>query len=158
LPWVLTIAGVLDRDPAAVARVRASISGLGLAGRVVLAGTADRVALEGLYAAADIFVIASHYEGYGMAAAEAMARGLPMVTSTGGALAATVPDAAGLKFAPGDGVGLRDGLRRMLVDRVVRAGCAEGSWAAGMRLPRWEDTAARVAGVLGRVGRGSVLC
>jgi glycosyltransferase involved in cell wall biosynthesis len=149
LPWRLTIAGALDRDRATVAQVQAAITAQRLADRVVLAGAVDRAGMDALYASADVFVMASFHEGYGMAAAEAMARGLPMVVSDGGALAATVPDAAGLRFAAGDVAGLRSALGRMLGDPKVRTTYAAGSWAAGSRLPRWADTAERIARVLG---------
>jgi glycosyltransferase involved in cell wall biosynthesis len=125
-----------------------------LAGRVTLAGAVDPATLDGLYGAADIFVIASLHEGYGMAAAEAMARGLPLVASTGGALAETVPDAAALKYRPGDGQGLREALHRTLTDVACRENCADASWATGQQLPRWEQTARRIAAVLASVGRG----
>jgi glycosyltransferase involved in cell wall biosynthesis len=152
LDWTLVIVGALDRDAEAVAALRASIVARGLAGRVTLAGAVDRVRLDGLYAAADLFVISSLYEGYGMAAAEALARGLPMVASTGGALATTVPDAAALRFAPGDVAGMRAALRLMLRDPARRAACADASWAAGQRLQRWSDTGRRIAAVLSSVG------
>jgi glycosyltransferase involved in cell wall biosynthesis len=77
-----------------------------------------------------------------------MARGLPLVASCAGALGTTVPDSAALKFAAGDGVGLRDALFRMLTDEELRLGFAEGSWAAGQGLPRWEQTGRRIAEVL----------
>ena len=153
LEWTLVIAGALDRDRLAVAALRAAIAAHGLAGRVTLAGAVDRVKLDALYAAADLFVISSLYEGYGMAAAEALARGLPMVASTGGALATTVPDAAALRFQPGDVAGMRAALGLMLRDPARRTACAEASWAAGQVLPTWADTARRIAAVLARVRR-----
>jgi glycosyltransferase involved in cell wall biosynthesis len=151
LAWTLTIAGALDRDAQAVDALRASIAAYDLAGRIVLAGAVDRARLDCLYAATDIFVGASQHEGYGMAAAEAIARGLPLVTSTAGALAATVSDAAALKVVSGDKTALRAALHRMLTDTACRTACAEASWAAGQRLPRWQDAARRVAEALRRV-------
>jgi glycosyltransferase involved in cell wall biosynthesis len=153
LPWSLTIAGALDRDAETVERLRADIAAHGLTGRVALAGAVDAAGLDRLYVTADISVIASLHEGYGMAAAEAMARGLPLVASTGGALAATIPDAAAVKYPKGDQGRLRAALHHMLRDPVTRAACAEGSWAAGQILPRWEQTARCVAEVLASVRR-----
>ena len=84
-----------------------------------------------------------------MVLAEAMARGLPLVASTGGAAAETVPDAAGLKVPPGDVAALaRSAAPHDRRRGRCAAAFAEGSWAAGQALPRWHDTAARVAGVL----------
>jgi glycosyltransferase involved in cell wall biosynthesis len=151
LPWTLTIAGALDRDTVAVADLRAAIAGFGLAGRITLAGAVDAAALSRLYAGADIFVSASFYEGYGMAVAEAMARGLPLVAAAGGALAETIPAGAALLCPPNDAGTLRRALARMLTDDAVRAACAAASWSAGQRLPRWEKTAQAIAQVLDRV-------
>jgi glycosyltransferase involved in cell wall biosynthesis len=104
--------------------------------------------LAHLYDQADVFVSPSLFEGYGMGLAEAMARGLPLVASTGGAAADTVPESAGLKVPPGDVAALRETLQRMIADPDARKTFAHGSWAAGQALPRWEDTAARVAETL----------
>lgn len=153
LAWTLTIAGALDRDEQAVRGVREALATHGLTERITLAGAVDPAALDRLYATADIFVIASLHEGYGMAAAEAMAHGLPLVASTGGALAATIPDAAAVKFPPGDVQRLSAALHLILTDPPRRADCADASWAAGQRLPRWEQAANCIANVLNSVQR-----
>jgi glycosyltransferase involved in cell wall biosynthesis len=108
--------------------------------------------LEQLYRSADIFVSASLYEGYGMAAAEALVRGLPIVASLGGALATTIPDEAALTCPPGDVEGLRDALSGMLTNGPVRAACAEAAWAAGQKLPTWQQNAGRITDALARCG------
>ena len=86
-----------------------------------------------------------------MVLAEAMARGLPLVASSGGAAIETVPDRAGLKVPPGDVAALREALRRMIADPALRGTFAGASWEAGQNLPRWPDTAAQVAGVVKEV-------
>ena len=100
------------------------------------------------YASADVFVLPSRYEGFGMVLAEAMARGLPIVASTGGAAAQTVPDAAALKVPPGDAAALAAALARIIGDPALRARLGDASWAAGKRLQRWSRTAEIIAGVL----------
>jgi glycosyltransferase involved in cell wall biosynthesis len=148
LDWHLTIVGALDHAPAAAAALRAAIQATGLRERIDVAGVVDDTRLARLYDRADVFVSPSLFEGYGMVLAEAMARGLPLVASTGGAAAETVPDSAGLKVPPGDVAALREALRRMIADAALRRAFADGSWAAGQTLPRWRDTAARVAEAL----------
>ncbi len=148
LDWRLTIAGPLDRAPEEAARLAAAIRDAGLADRIALPGTVDPTGLETLYAFADLMVSPSLYEGYGMAIAEALARGLPLVASTGGAAADTVPDEAGLKVPPGDVGALAAALRRMIEDEPFRGACADAAWAAGGRLPRWSGTARQIAGVI----------
>jgi glycosyltransferase involved in cell wall biosynthesis len=146
--WRLTIVGSLDHAPEASAALYAAIQAARLRERVTVAGAVDGSRLARLYDAADVFVSPSLFEGYGMVLAEAMARGLPLVASTGGAAIETVPASAGLKVPPGDVAALRDALSRMIADRSARDAFAEGSWAAGQALPRWTDTAARVADTL----------
>src|SRR5262245_55668621 len=87
LNWQLTIAGATDRHPEAVATLKAAILKHGLGARVRLPGSLSAKELSTLYAAADLFVLPSLFEGYGMVLAEAMARGLPIVCTTGGAAA-----------------------------------------------------------------------
>jgi glycosyltransferase involved in cell wall biosynthesis len=148
LDWRLIIAGALDRAPNAAAALRSAIAGAGLSDRIALAGAVDDAELARLYDKADVFVSTSLFEGHGMVLTEAMARGLPLVASTGGAALETVPDGVGLKVPPGDVHSLREALRTMIADPALRRACAEKSWAAGQALPRWSGTAAQVAGVL----------
>lgn len=150
LPWHLTIAGAVDRSPETTAALRATVSRNGWQQRVTLLGPVDSARLDALYAGADMFVMSSLFEGYGMVLAEAMARGLAIVTTTGGAAAETVPDAAALKVPPGDAAALADAIERMLCKPVLRTRLAEASWQAGQTLPRWEDAARIIAGVLKR--------
>ncbi len=149
LPWRATIVGALDRNPAAVAALRDAIAGAGLDSRIELAGAVDDAALESHYQGADLFVSASLFEGYGMGLAEAMARGLPLVVSTGGAADETAA-AGALKVPPGDAAALSGALRQAITDEALRRRLSDASWAAGQRLPRWSDTAARVAEALER--------
>jgi glycosyltransferase involved in cell wall biosynthesis len=143
--WNLRIVGAIDRSPATVAALRDQIAAAGLGNLVELAGPMSRDQLDRCYDQADIFVLSSHYEGYGMVLAEALARGLPIATTTGGAAAETVPDGAALKVAPGDDKALRQALRQLIDDPALRRRLADAAWAAGRTLPRWSDTAALIA-------------
>ena len=86
-----------------------------------------------------------------MVLAEAMACGLPILCTTGGAAASTVPDGAGLKVGPGDVGSLREALRRLMEDAPLRARMAEASWRAGQGLPQWRDTAQLIARAIEKV-------
>jgi glycosyltransferase involved in cell wall biosynthesis len=145
LDWRLRIVGSRDLHPLSVAALVAKIAALGFQSRIELSGEVSGAELDVCYAASDIFVSASLYEGFGMALAEAMARGLPIVTTTGGAAAQTVPDAAGLKVPPADVAALREALRRLMCEDDLRRRLAEASWRAGQTLPRWRESARRVA-------------
>ena len=145
LPWHLLLVGSPHRAPETAAALDADISRRGLAARITLRGELSLEEMAQAYASADIFVMPSRYEGFGMVLAEAMARGLPVVASTGGAAAKTVPDAAALKVPPGDAPALAAALARIISDCGLRARLADASWAAGADLQRWPRTARIVA-------------
>ncbi|MGE0769682.1 MAG: glycosyltransferase [Hyphomicrobiaceae bacterium] len=146
--WHLTIAGALDRSPETAVELRALVRATGLNDRVTFMGAVLGERLSQLYSAADVFVMSSLFEGYGMVLAEAMANGLPIVCTTGGAAAETAPDEAALKVAPADDAVLADAIRTMISRLDIRAAMADASWRAGLALPRWEDTARIIAGVI----------
>ena len=114
LPWRCVCAGSLERAPDHVHRVRLLVEEHGLAGRIRFAGECRRAALDQLYAASSLFVLASHYEGFGMVLTEALARGLPVVSTTGGAIPDTLPSDAGLLAPPGDEAALAAALGSLL--------------------------------------------
>ena len=151
LPWRLTIAGDLTRSPATTARLEADIARHRLADRVDLLGAVSSKQLAALYSSADVFVLASHFEGYGMAYAEAMAHGLPVIGTTGGATADTVPATAGVLVEPGNVKALTRALRTVIENEEERRRLARGALAAAAELPTWESTARIFASALERL-------
>jgi glycosyltransferase involved in cell wall biosynthesis len=150
LDWHLTCVGSLDRDPAAVGRLRAEIARAGLDSRVTLAGELAGAALDDAYDRADVFVLPTLYEGYGMVVAEALARGLPVVSTRTGGIGDLVGTSAGLLTDPGDAPGLTVALAEIIGNRDRREQLAAGAAAVRGRLPTWEDAAAAMAEVLER--------
>lgn len=148
IDWRMTIAGALDRHPSAVETLRAAIDGHNLQNRIKLAGKVVPATLERYYESADLFVSASLFEGYGMVLAEAMARGLPIVTATGGAAGDTAGQAVALHVEAGNADELAAALRRALTDKKLRDQLADAAWDAGRTLPTWHETARRVAAVI----------
>ncbi len=95
-PWRLTIVGNITRAPDHVSALRARIAAAGLQDRVHLAGELDDDALEEVWRGADIYVASSRHEGFGMAIAEAISRGLPVVTTAAGAVSEWLSPSAAL--------------------------------------------------------------
>lgn len=151
LPWHLDITGSLTRAPETAAALRAQIDALQLADRIQLCGEFAPGALNAEYDKTDIFVMSSHYEGYGMVIAEAMAHGLAIVSTDGGALARTLPDGAGLKVPAGDAKALAHALARVIEDKALRAQLADHAFAAAQALPRWPQIGERVLAALEKV-------
>ncbi|TVP89353.1 MAG: glycosyltransferase family 1 protein [Thioalkalivibrio sp.] len=143
--WHCVLAGSDARDPLFADRVRAEIARLDLAGVVEIRGECTEQALGELYRRADVFVLPSWYEGYGMAFTEAMAHGLPVVATRGGAIPSTVPATAGLLIAPGDMDALAQALAEVLDDPELRATLARGAWEHARALPSWEAVSGQFA-------------
>jgi len=143
--WHLTCIGSLVRSPETAKALGRALDELGLAGRVTLAGELDRAALEPFYDHADLFVLPTFHEGFGMALAEALARGLPVVSTRAGAVPDTVPDDAGVLVPPGDVDALRAALARVLDDSALRARLTAGARRARERLQPWPRACARLA-------------
>jgi len=141
--WV----GSLHRDPSTVDELRTRLRADGLEDRVRLAGEVDESTLAACYDGADAFVLPTFYEGYGMAVAEALAHGLPVVGSATGAIPELLAQGAGLLVPPGDPEALAAALLQVL-DPAARAQLAEGARYARNRLPTWEDATDEMANAL----------
>jgi glycosyltransferase involved in cell wall biosynthesis len=141
LSWRLTIAGDRTRDRNAAARLDADIARHALGERIAAPGAVSPQRLAALYAEADVFVLASHFEGYGMAYAEAVAHGLPVIGTSAGAIPDTVPPDAGLLVDPGDSFALAKALRRVIGDAGLRRRLASAARAAAPQLPTWRHSA-----------------
>lgn len=142
LEWSLTIVGDSRRDPVHAEGLTALVEELGLATRVSFTGELAGAALEALYHRADLFALATRWEGYGMVAAEAMARGLPLAITAGGAIAEVVVQGSAIVSPVDDVMSLSKGMRRAIFDADLRAEMAEAAWQGGQALPRWPDRAA----------------
>lgn len=153
LGWSLDIAGATTLSPETTATVSKLIDAHGLSARVRLLGALDEQGLNRLYHHADLFVLASHYEGYGMALAEAMARGLAIVTTSCGPAAAAMPPQAGIQVPVAAPEALAEAIRTMLTSVEKRRTFSDGAWTAGRQLPDWASTARTIAAVLKEVAR-----
>lgn len=148
LEWHSSLAGNQERDVNVTASLKAQLISERIAHRVTLLGELEDEALDAAYANAHVFVLPSRHEGYGMAFAEAMAHGLPVVACAVGAVIDTVPPQAGLLVPPDDPAALAAALSRILTDQELRAKLSDGAWAHGRQLPTWNDAANVVARAL----------
>jgi glycosyltransferase involved in cell wall biosynthesis len=145
--WHLTCVGSLTRDHAAADELRSMIQRHALAARVALSGELRGADLSARYQESDVFALATRRETYGMAVAEALAHGLPVVSTRTGAIPELVGDEAGVLVAPEDGAAFALALGHVLRDADLRRRLAAGARAARSRLATWDaafDTIARV--------------
>ena len=156
-PWSLLCAGSLDVDPGHVTALQAQVYAQRWERRVTFAGPLVGPALRAAYDGADVVVLPSRGESFGMVVTEALAHGLPVVaTRVGG-----VPEALGrapggavpgLLVAPDDPAALADGLARWIDERYLRDRLRRAAASRRPALPTWDRTAADLSDVLTRVG------
>ncbi|MFD5710907.1 glycosyltransferase family 4 protein [Streptomyces pharetrae] len=156
LPWSCVCVGGLTQDPEYVARLRTLIDGHGLTGRVHLAGPQSGAALDASYAAADLMVLTSYAETYGMAVTEALARGIPVLATDVGGLPEAVgraPDGGvpGILVPPEDPAALAAELRGWFGEADVRRRLKAAARRRRAALDGWATTARSLAGVLSRL-------
>jgi glycosyltransferase involved in cell wall biosynthesis len=158
LAWRCVCVGSLDRAPAFAGRVRRAARWKGLAGRVRFAGPRTGEDLDRAYATADLLVLASHAETYGMVITEALARGLPVIAAEVGGVAQALGHAEdgtrpGLLVAPGDPVALGTAVRAWLGDAELRGRLRRAARERRASLRGWPATTSDVAGVLAEAAR-----
>jgi glycosyltransferase involved in cell wall biosynthesis len=141
LDWRLVIAGDRTRDRATAEAIEAQVAARGLSARVEMLGAVREDELDALHRGADLFVLASRHEGYGMAFTAAISHGLPVVGTRAGAIPETVAPGAGILVPPDDVAALAAALRVMIADARVREAHAAAARAAAARLPDWDTTA-----------------
>lgn len=144
LDWRAEIVG-RAHEPDTARALDALRADLGLQRRVTLAGEVTQPALEARYRRATLFALATRYEGYGIVLAEAMGHGLPIISTTAGAVPDTLAPGAGLLVPPENPAAFAEALRRMLTDSALRSGCANSARRAATRLPGWPEAAQVVA-------------
>lgn len=148
LSWQLVIVGDRGRSLQTTARLDLAIARHQLTARVHFIGAVAPERLSDYYEAADLFVLPSRYEGYGMAFTEAVAHGLPVLGTTAGAIPDTVPPGAGVLVPPDDVASLAAALRRLIVDKTERARYAAHARAAAAGFPSWHEQGRLFASVL----------
>jgi glycosyltransferase involved in cell wall biosynthesis len=149
--WRLTCVGDPAREPAHVARLQTILREESLTDRVQLAGEADAAAIATHYDRADVFVLPTLYEGYGMVVAEALAHGLPVLSTPTGAIAELVRPGAGRLIDAGDIDGWTAALTEAL-EPAARDRWAEAARLVRDRLPTWEQSLDRMVAALATVG------
>jgi glycosyltransferase involved in cell wall biosynthesis len=155
LPWRCTLVGPLDRDPHFVAMLGRRATATGIADRVRMPGTRTGAALRREMEAADLLVVPSRAETYGMVVPEALAAGVPVLaTAVGGlpeALGHTSDGRPGILVAPDDPAALAAGLARWLTDARLRDRLRGAALRRREALRGWRSTGACVGRVLAAV-------
>jgi glycosyltransferase involved in cell wall biosynthesis len=156
LRWTCDLVGGLGHDPEYVDGLRTLIEGYGLVGRLRLTGPRSGADLDASYAAADLMVLTSYAETYGMAVTEALARGIPVLATDVGGLPEALgraPDGGvpGILVPPEDPAALAAELRGWFGEADVRRRLKAAARGRRAALDGWASTARSLATVLGRL-------
>ena len=149
LAWQARFVGSATLDPAWAASLQAQVERQQLQQRIQITGAVADLQAE--YQSADLFVLASRFEGYGMVFAEALAAGLAIVATGAGAVREVVPDSAGILVPAEDTAALSTALHNLLSRDDLRQRLQAGARAAAATLPRWQDSAQPVAQLIDTV-------
>ncbi|MFF1385995.1 glycosyltransferase family 4 protein [Arthrobacter sp. NPDC058288] len=169
LPWTASLVGSDSADPAYAEAVRSAITGLALGGRVSVQGELRGQALDAEWDRADLSLLISQAETYGMVVTESLARGIPVVVrdgtgavealAAGSQAVAEAPDGGGTAALPGtavvrgtDPAPLEAVLRHWLSTPELRLRWREAALAARNRLPGWDVTAGTVLDLIAAAG------
>jgi glycosyltransferase involved in cell wall biosynthesis len=153
LSWTCACVGSLDREPAFADGVRRRARDGGLGDRMRFTGPRTGPELDRAYAAADLLVLASHAETYGMVVTEALARGLPVIAAEVGGVTEALGHGddgtrPGMLVPPGDAAALSAALRAWLTNAELRGRLRRAARQRRASLRGWPATAEILAGVL----------
>ena len=149
LEWGARFVGGMDFDPAWTTHLKNKVNAYGLEQRIIFVGNVDNSAAE--FSRADVFVLPSLFEGYGMAFAEALSFGLPIIAARAGAVPDVVPESAGILVTPNVIDALADALQKLLIDSALRKQLQAGAQAAAHSLPEWRTSATLVANLFEKI-------
>jgi len=153
--WRLICAGSETRSVATATTLREMVGALNLSARVSFAGELAGSELDASFDAADLFVLATFRETFGMAVAEALARGIPVVSTATGDIPLLVGSDAGVVVQAGNTEAFTAALTEVLADAVFRTKLRAGAIKARDRLSDWELAASKMSAVLEHVAGGS---
>lgn len=149
VPWRIRFVGGLHFDPEWAAHLQQLVCNHNLEQRITFAGNVENIYSEFLNA--DLFVLPSYFEGYGMAFAEALSFGLPIIATAAGAIPDLVPETAGILVTPGDVDALAQALAAVLLNPEYRQQLQTGAQHAALTLPTWADCAHNIAELINRL-------
>jgi glycosyltransferase involved in cell wall biosynthesis len=140
-----------ELEPAYAAGIRDTIARAGVAERVRFLGTLATLDVADQLALADVLVLPSALEGYGMVLSEALWASVPVIAARVGAAEQLISrSGAGLLYEPDDDAALGAALASFVGDAALRFKLRQAAWLAADQLPRWRDTALALRATLAR--------
>jgi glycosyltransferase involved in cell wall biosynthesis len=152
--WTLHLYGDTDRDTDYAETLRSLILELKMESRVTMHGIVERHEISTVFLNADLFVMPSLFESYGMALVESLAHGIPVVTTSAGNIPYTVPDGMGLLTEPGNEEQLADAIRSLFDDPAKYSSLCTAASRYYLQARSWEQAVAEFEMILRNTGNG----
>ena len=146
LDWKACFIGSSEFEKNWASSLKQQVDNLNLTQRITFVESVENIRHE--YQQADVFVLPSLYEGYGMVFAEALAAGLPVVGAEAGAVPEVVPENAGILVPPGDSDSLAAALKEILTNKQLRKKLQFGAQRVSANLPSWKESAQIICNTL----------
>ena len=143
--WTLHLYGDMEREREYTASVRSLIQQLKMEHRIIMHGIVERLEISPVFLNADLFVMPSLFESYGMALSESLAHGLPVVSSSAGNIPYTVPAGMGLLTEPGNEEQLADAIRSLFEDPAKYSALCSAASQYYIHARTWEQAVAEFA-------------
>lgn len=140
--WTLHLYGDTDHDREYSASVISLVKKLCLEDRVILHGIVERDEISAVFLDADLFIMPSLFETYGMALTESLAHGIPVVTTRGGNIPSTVPEGMGILTEPGNEEQLASAIRSLIEDPAKYSSLCRAASGYYLRVRSWEQAVA----------------
>lgn len=156
LAWRCSCVGSLTRDPEFADRSLRQVTASGIGARVRFIGPRTGRELDAAYAGADVLLLASRSETYGMVVTEALARGIPVISTDVGGIPEAIGRAAdgarpGLLVPPGDASAFASAVRDWLTDTALRDRLRRAARDRRTTLTDWLLTSRQISAVLAAV-------
>ena len=151
LDWEAYFIGSSKFEKNWASSLKQQVDNLNLTQRITFVESVENIRRE--YQQADVFVLPSLYEGYGMVFAEALAAGLPVIGAKAGAVPDVVPQNAGILVPPGDSDSLAAALKEILTNKQLRKKLQFGAQRVSANLPSWKESAQTICNTLRLVAK-----
>ena len=148
LDWRLDCYGSTDFDTKLFAELTKMLETSEHSDKIKFHGAVSDTTLEAAYLNADIFVLPSLYEGYGMVYAEAIVRGLPIIATRAGAIPQTVPETCGILVEPENIEMLKQAIEELISDKELREQYRKAAIREEPNFPTWQKSAHQFAAIL----------
>ncbi len=148
LDWRLDCIGSTNFDKILFDELQMIIKQEKLTGKIKFHGGVTEEALEKACSKTDVFVLPSLFEGYGMAYAEAIVRGIPVIGTIAGAIPETVPENCGILVKPSDVSSLANALETMISNETLRAQYKNNAIVEEPNFPTWKNSAKQFVEIL----------